>query len=57
MESTASEPLTDKPVAEESATEGVQHSGHSVSSRQRRIIIASTIAAVVVVRRVVLISR
>ena len=48
MESTASEPLTDKPVAAESVTEGVQHSGHSVSSRQRRIIIASVVAAVLV---------
>ena len=48
MESTASEPLTDKPVVDESVTEGAQHSGHSVSSRQRRIIIASVIAAVLV---------
>ncbi len=48
MESTASEPLTDQPVADESVTEGVQHSGHSVSSRQRRIIIASIIASVLV---------
>lgn len=48
MESTASEPLTDKPVAVESVTEGVHHSGRSVSSRQRRIIIASVVAAVLV---------
>lgn len=48
MESTASEPLTDKPVADESVTEGVQHCGHSVSSRQRRIIISSVIAVVLV---------
>lgn len=48
MESTAPEPLTDKPVAVESVSEGVQHSGHSVSSRQRKIIIASVVAAVLV---------
>lgn len=39
MESTAPEPLTDKPVVDESVGDGAQHSDHSVSSRKRILII------------------